>query len=48
MIIEASCSTAYFPVPSLEMVETTLSLMDLTPDGYHRWFDVYIMYFFSH
>ena len=35
-------------VPCLEMVVTDPFLLDSTLDGYHRWFYVYIMYFFYH
>ena len=48
LALEASCSTAYIPVPCLEMVVTVPYLLDSTLDGWHRWFDVYIMYFFYH
>ena len=48
IVLEASCSTAYFSVPSLDLVEKALWLMDSTLDGYHRWFDAYIFYFLSH
>ena len=33
IVLEASCSTAYFSVPTLDLVETTPRLMDSTPKG---------------
>ena len=33
LVLEASCSTAYILVLSLDMVETTPLLMHSTPDG---------------
>jgi len=33
MVLEASCSTAYIPIPSLDMVKTIPYLLDSTPDG---------------
>ena len=33
IVLEASCSTTYFLVPNLDLVETTPWLMDSTPNG---------------
>ena len=48
LVLEASCSTAYIIVVSLDMVETTPLLMDLTPLASLSSFLAYILYFFIH
>ena len=47
LVLEASCSIAYIPVLSLDMVETTPLLMDSTLIDRMSSFHTYIMYFFQ-